>query len=263
MADRRRIAWQERGRRGIALLAVLFGLAIISVLIAASLGRTAAHVMVLKQATAGLEADALHQGALTVAGVWIAEQDIEGAVRTTVSIDGRPVEVHAQDVTGLIDLGSGDVELVMQLITALAEQPAVDAQARLEALRSAKEPIQSVGELLRLGLVGYQDYAAVAPLMTVFSGRAGVDLSQAPELLRGVLGDGGQDGSNRLRRGRRMQVILEARSRSSGAVVAISGGAEAGVRVEAIERWRLLNLPPNGWQIEDQTTDPVKFASAH
>ena len=237
MADRWRIAWRERGRRGIALLAVLFGLAIISVLIAASLGRTAAHVMVLKQATAGLEADALHQGALTVAGVWIAEQDFEGAGRTTVSIDGRPVEVHAQDVTGLIDLGTGDVELVMQLITSLAEQPAADTQARLEALRSTKAQIQSVRELLRLGLVGYQDYAAIAPLMTVFSGRAGVDLSRAPERLRSALGDGG-DGpasSNRLRRGRRLQVILEARFRRSGAVVAISGGAEAGVRVEAVE----------------------------
>ena len=178
----------------------------------------------------------LHQGALTVAGVWIAEQDIEGAVQTTVAIDGRPVEVHAQDVNGLVDLGSGDVELATQLITALAQQPAADTQARLEALRSTKAQIQSVGELLRLGLVGYQDYAAIGPLMTVFSGRANVDLDLAPDLLRSVLGDGGQSSSNRLRRGRRLQVVLETRSRRSAAVVAISGGAEMGVRVESIVR---------------------------
>ena len=216
---------------------MLFGLAIISVLIAASLGRTAAHVMVLKQAAAGLEADALHQGALTVAGVWIAEQDdLDGSAVRTFSIGSEPVDVRIQDVAGLVDLGAGNIEMVKRVISALSDDSDPQALARLEGLRASKARLQSVGELLRLRLVGYPDYATIAPLMTVFSGRAGVNLSQAPERLRSVMGEGGgRSSSNRLRRGRRLQVVIGSGGRRMGATLAVSGGAVTGARLEAID----------------------------
>lgn len=119
----------------------------------------------------------------------------------------------------------------------MAQRPAADLEARIAALRSSKEQIQTVGELLRLELVTYADYAVVAPLMTVFSGRTAIDLNRAPDLLRRTLeaSDGSQNSSNRLRRGQRMHVSVESLSKKTGATIAISGGASAAVQLEAIE----------------------------
>ena len=182
----------ERDRsRGFALLTVLFGLAIVTVLVSASLSRTIAHVQITKAATQELEARTRFEGAIEIAGRMVAESG--GRLMqepVIIEIGGEELRVGIRDVHSLVDVNTAREDVLAALFDRLGEDGAVIAE-RIVAARVPGRPWTSPKELVRLGVVGPRLYERVERELTVWSGRVEPEeTSRAARLVAVILDSG-------------------------------------------------------------------------
>ena len=158
-------------QRGFALLTVLFGLAIVTVLISASLSRTIAHVQITKAATKELEARARFEGAVEIAGRMLAESGgVMPQEPVSIEIGGESMTVEIRDVHSLVDVNTAREDVLAALFDGHGEDGAAIAK-QIVAKRVPARSWTSPEELVRLGVVSPRVYQQAQKKMTVWSGK--------------------------------------------------------------------------------------------
>ncbi|WP_213877901.1 type II secretion system protein GspK [Pseudomonas sp. dw_358] len=181
--------------RGVALLLVLWLLALLSVLLAA----LAATVQLqLHQAQwLGGQTQALLAAEGGIDQAVIALQARDPAARWAA--DGQPhiarlgdagLVVRVRSERGKLDLNSAPLSAVRRLLQSAGASPqAAEAISRaLEQQRNGPAPVRTVEALRALPGMSFELYRAMAPLVTVWSGEAQPDPSLAPPQLARALG---------------------------------------------------------------------------
>lgn len=232
------MAAESSGRQstGFALLSVLWGVAILSLIAVAVLTATALSWKLQKNITSEATAYAIAEAGIMRACLALLDERVaqrwraDGASRHFIYA-GHNVEVTIQDELGLIDLNAVGFDLLLHLF--LSGGAATDAANKLANnvidWRSApglhqlggnnfsspdrywsrrNAPFQSIDELLLVPGMTSELYETVAPLLTVFSQKAHVDPSVAPPAVLAVLP--GMDKA-------RIADVLALRARSDGA----------------------------------------------
>jgi general secretion pathway protein K len=211
-----------RGRRGIALISVLWVLVLLS-LIAASFSRTTrTEVEFARNLVDNAKAEALADAAVYRAIIGVSEplesdKWLANGTAYELSFPGGEVTVTIQDEVGKIDLNEGQDSLLQGLFTLAGVESIVswglvdsivdfrDTDDLTEAKgaedkdyeaaglpHGAKDaPFESVEELRQVMGMTYDIYEKVAPLLTVHSKRPGFNPNYAPrEVLLALPGVG-------------------------------------------------------------------------
>ncbi|GAB4576084.1 MAG: hypothetical protein Tsb008_18800 [Rhodothalassiaceae bacterium] len=210
-----------QGERGIALVLVLWVLALLSLIIASFLAITKSETDLAQSQIARAEASALADGGVHWAVARLAERTFVDSERdggSAVPIDGSPFEaslpggtvlIRVYDVSGLIDLNAADAELLRGLFIALGTEPveasrlaarvvdyrdtddrplpggAEEAEYRAAGLPWGPRngPFQREDELRQVVGMPASLASALDPYVTVSSGSRGIDPEMAPEMV--------------------------------------------------------------------------------
>ena len=186
--------------RGLALVSVLWGVAILSLIAAAMLSAsvTSAHLgrNAWSAARAGSLADAgVNRAILSLLDVRAAHQPRVDGTRATLNFDGVPVRVWIQDETGKINLNFASQDLLQSLfVSAGMERSEAGALAdRIVARRgpdgglSGHIAFRSLDELLAVPGMSPAWFARVAPALTVYGRSGTINQQVAPrEALRAL-----------------------------------------------------------------------------
>ena len=210
-AEAAHMLWRQRG---LALIAVLWIVAALSVLVTA-LG----HTVRQKAQAVGLTRHGVLAQALGDAAVHVALQRLaalprppDGLVEDIVSHDGAEVLVSVRPLDGLIDLNNASVELLSQALHVGAEMPVAQADLLAQDLVDwRRQPtagggvarFESPEDLLLVPGLKYAVYARIRSMVTTdLAGDGRVNpMAASPEVLR-VLARGDQAGVQRILSGR-------------------------------------------------------------
>lgn len=169
--------WQlDYRQRGVALVAVLWVVAALSILVAGLVQTQREEIRTASSTRARLRGEALGQGAIhiVVQGL-LAETERRGRLaRLQVDYQGAQVQVEMQPLNGLVDLNLAPAPLLAALFTvngglepAAAERIAASVVALREARPAGPPPrFQAPEELLSVEGVDYDLYARLAHLVT-------------------------------------------------------------------------------------------------
>ena len=183
-AVHRRVVHRRAARRGgFALVAVLLGLAVISVLMAAAASRNLAGALDARTERALVERAAL-RGAASDLILALGASEILREQPLTAQIGGEAVAIRLLDVAGLVDLNAADPALLGAVLAELGAPPG--ALARVEARRRAGG-IVDAAQLARVAGLPEDRLGALAEVVTVRSGRAGLSPEHVPSGLREML----------------------------------------------------------------------------
>jgi general secretion pathway protein K len=183
-----------RGQRGLALVSVLWGIAILSLIAAAMLSAslTSAQIdrNVWNATRAGAVADAVINRAI------LELMDERGQPRTdgkpaTVMFDGVPVRLWIQDEGGKINLNLADKSLLRNLFASagVAQDEAGILADRIVAMRTPAGPFpfRAVDDLLAIPGITPALFRRVAPALTVYGRSGAINPAVAPrEVLRAL-----------------------------------------------------------------------------
>ncbi|SMR83573.1 hypothetical protein SAMN04488030_0050 [Aliiroseovarius halocynthiae] len=163
---------RHHGRRGFALIAVLFGLATLTTLYAVTAARVVAARTGLATeemlvGRAGKSADILR-----LAAGWLAEPDRDLSQGFTITLGGQVLRVTAVDVGGQIDLNTARPELLERAAAQFGID--ADALAKFRQWRRAPNRVQRVEDLYRVSGIDRETTHAMRLAFTVYSGRRGV-----------------------------------------------------------------------------------------
>jgi general secretion pathway protein K len=211
------------GSRGIALIAVLWFVVLLSLVATAFLSVTRNGIREAEGVLDRARAEQLADSGIELGIMLLLEPAHHPGLRTDGGVrmvdDGGRVAVSIQDVGGCIDLNEAEEPLLRALFLSAGlpeERAAALADAvvdwrdadgeRLAAGAEAADyqraglphgpanrPFYAVSELRQVIGVDRAIYAAVAPSLTVFSGSPDVDASVAPPLVRTALQAAGID----------------------------------------------------------------------
>lgn len=171
----------RRGRmqRGVALVAVLWVVAALSILVTGLVQTQREEIRAASSAHIRQQADAIGQGAieLVVQGMVMQPAAHARLARTRVSYDGVDMVVEAQPLAGLVDLNLAPAPLLAALFTVnggvdkgTADRLAASLVAMREVRPAAPAPrFQAPEELLGVEGVDYDLYARLAHLVTTDS----------------------------------------------------------------------------------------------
>lgn len=184
-------------QRGLALVSVLWGVAILSLIAAAMLSAsvTSAHLdrNGWNAARAGSVADeAVNQAILSLLDARPSRQPRVDAAPATLAIGGVPVRLWIQDESGKINLNFAPKELLQSLLASagLENSDAGALADRIVARRPATDArlaFRSVDELLTVPGVSGTLYARIAPALTVYGKGSAINEQVAPrEALRAL-----------------------------------------------------------------------------
>ncbi len=212
---------RERSQRGVILVGVMWGVVLIAVIAGSFVHGTGTEVRIVINGLAAAQARALADG-----GVYLAIADLlesrgnrrrlwDGASRSARFETGT-VTYTIQDEGGKVDLNTG-VEGLFAVVFRTAGIDAREAKALEDAIldwrdadrvrrptgaedqdyvaagksvHPANGPFVTVDELRNVLGITDQTFRAVAPALTVYSGRRGVDPAVAPRaVLRALLAD--------------------------------------------------------------------------
>lgn len=202
----------RRGQpRGLALVTVLWGLAILSLIAGIMLASARFSTGAARYASRAAEADAIADAAVARAVLGILDRRLDRRWRVdgtaqTVDILGVPVEIAVQDEYGRIDLNQADGSLLQRLFEN-AGLGLTDAQALADKVQDWRGsgfgkhlngataddyraaglqylprsgPFQSVEELkLVIGMTP-EIYAQVEPALTVYTAKQAINTASAP-----------------------------------------------------------------------------------
>jgi len=215
------VSWRRQA--GVAILAVLWGTALLIALILGAVAMVRSQVAAVDVSTRGAQARALAEAGVqrAVAELTLVRETerwrADGTPHELLLADGR-IEVSIQDASGLIDINTASEELLRGLIgivgpggqegSALADaildwrdidnvrrpHGAEDGDYRQAALAhgAGDGPFDSVEQLRQVMGMNAEIYDRMSPWVTVYSGSTGVNPRLAPEpVLRSVPGLGG------------------------------------------------------------------------
>ena len=182
-------------QRGVALLLVLWVLAVLSTLLAAL-----AATVQLQHRQARWQADYTQALFAAQAGLGLAVMALQARdPRARWVADGQPHATHfgatelavsVRSERGKLDLNAAPVGDLRRLLLACGASPAISqtvAQA-LQRQRNGDTPLRTLEEFRELDGVSLALYRQVAPLLTVWSGQAQPDPALAPAALAKALG---------------------------------------------------------------------------
>lgn len=210
-ADRRR---PPRRSRGVALIAVLWVVLLLSIIAGSLLLLTRSDLRLSRNLILSSRAEALAEGGVDLAVLGLLDQNPD----TRWVADGRPYRVETefgilyvsvQDETGLIDLNAAPPDLLSGVFVSVgvdADQavtladriadwrdedddphPSGAEQADYDAagldVRVGNTDFLTPDEIQRIPGVTSELYALVAPALTVYSRRPGVNPASAPKLV--------------------------------------------------------------------------------
>ncbi|HEY4941224.1 MAG TPA: type II secretion system protein GspK [Rhizomicrobium sp.] len=187
-------------QRGLALVSVLWGVAILSLIAAAMLSAsvTSAHLdrNGWNAARAGSVADeAVNHAILSLLDARASRQPRVDAAPVTLAIGGVPVRLWIQDESGKINLNFAPKELLQSLFASAGLESSVAGALadRIVARRPATDgtgprlAFRSVDELLTVPGVSGALYARIAPALTVYGKDSAINEQVAPrEALRAL-----------------------------------------------------------------------------
>jgi general secretion pathway protein K len=217
---------EARAQRGFVLLIVLSTLGLLSVVVVSFTQVARTHVKVAAAVSESARAEALADAGVNIAILELvaarekeppARRFLLNATPLTCSMgnDGS-VKISVQDEAGKVDLNIGSEPLLRALIFGLGGgEAAVDAildyrdeddrrrasgAERAEYLAAGRPggprngPFLAVEELASVLGLTQADVDRLSPMVTIYSGLAGVDTSVAPPLVLGVVARGIQQG---------------------------------------------------------------------
>ncbi len=190
----------RRRERGLALVSVLWGVSILSLIAAAMLTAALTQARVARNAEDAAQADGLADGAVQLAVLSLLDDRPDRQPR----IDGVPgivrwagarVRVAIQDEGGLININFADKETLSRLLqSAGSERGAADDLAeRIVARRTgqpspASLPFETLDQLLQIRGMNEALFNRIAPALTVYGG-GNVDPETAPPAVLRALPD--------------------------------------------------------------------------
>jgi general secretion pathway protein K len=201
-----------RSQRGVALVAVLWVVAALSILVTGLVQTQREEIRTASSSRLRLQADALGQGAINLAVQMLladsgGPQQRERLTRTSIAYAGVAMQVEIEPLTGLVDLNLAPAPLLAALFTfggavdaAVAERLAAAVVAAREARPAGPPPrFQAPEELLGVAGVDYDLYARLAHLLTTDSRGSGrINPLAAPPGVLLILAGGDQAVASRV-----------------------------------------------------------------
>lgn len=200
------------GQRGMALIAVLWLVAALSIMVTGISGVVRQESRMQTLARQKLEAQALGDAALMLVLQQLVTppQPVRQWTETTVNFNGTAIAVSIMPLSGLININSASIQLLTALLTiggglpdGQAQQIAiniVDTRERRASDGRSAERFEAIEDLMRVPGIDYDLYARLAPLVTAdsSSGGSGVDPMAAPPEVLLILAGGNQAVAERI-----------------------------------------------------------------
>ena len=192
------------GQSGVALLVVLWTIALLSLLVGSS--SRAARV---DARAAGLNGREVQAAVIAESGIWAAvsamlASEQERPASYTFSVGGGSAEVRVQPVSARVNVNATDVSTLTSLLegSALTATERSDVAQRIVDWRDAaaergddrakNAPFYTVDELRQVPGMDDTTFRGIAPFLTIFGADAGPDLRFASEELARTLGAAAQ-----------------------------------------------------------------------
>lgn len=183
--------------RGIALIAVLWVVAIMSVITVGLVQAVRSEVRIVSLDRQRVQAQALGEAAIALAAQQIMqvqqEQTDRGIFQIPIVFDGHTITVQAQPLAGLIAVRSAPNLVLAPLLQhagGLSEGQAMELADRIVLWRTSPTAVGALRgldapeDLLQVPGMHYDLYARVAPFVTTSERGSGLDLRAAsPQLL--------------------------------------------------------------------------------
>lgn len=189
-------------RNGIALIAVLWIVAALSIIATGITGALRQESRTMAKARQEVEAQALGDGAIQIAlqAVIASNQPIRGMEQTEVTYRGAVMQVQVMPLNGLIDINAAGLPLLERLFTVAGGVPPDAAQALAQSVvqmrgqrdaRGAPQRFEAEEDLLRVPGIEYDLYARLSTLLTAdVRGSGRVNPMAAPVEVLAVLAGG-------------------------------------------------------------------------
>ncbi|MDD2545114.1 MAG: type II secretion system protein GspK [Burkholderiaceae bacterium] len=189
-------------RRGVALIAVLWIVAALSIIVTGVVYAVRGELRQVSVARQAVEAVALGEAAITLVlqDMRAAPQRSAALARVDTVFANRSIPVEVMPLTGLIDVSSASEALLAQLYRVAGGLPQAQAQALAAATLETRNQrdgrgrplgFEAVQDLVRVPGMAYDLYARLLPLITAESQGAGqVNALAAPADVLTVLANG-------------------------------------------------------------------------
>ena len=182
----------RRRQRGLALVSVLWAIAILSLIAAAMLTASVTSARIGRNVwdatRAGAVADAVvNRAILSLMDERTKRQPRVDGVPADMVYDGMHVRMWVQDESGEININTAEKALLQALFTAqgLGDAAASALADAVIARRSPQAPYQATDDLLSVPGMSRTLFGRIAPLITVYGHAGSVNVEVAPrEVLR-------------------------------------------------------------------------------
>ena len=203
---------QAGRQQGMALIAVLWIVAALSIMVSGVSGSVRQESRVQSIARQKLEAQALGDAALMIVLQQLVAppQPVRQWTQTNAIFNGATIPVDVMPLSGLININSASLPLLSALLTiggGLPEGAAQQIAMNILDVRERRSPdgrlperFESTEDLMQVPGIDYDLYARLAPLITADSafGGAGVDPMAAPPDVLQILAGGNQAVADRI-----------------------------------------------------------------
>lgn len=174
----------SKRRAGLALPAVLWTLAALSLLLGGMVRFARVETQLSATLLARQRADAYLQAGITYA-VAALEQDPRltnsPPLQTQIVLDEQAIGIEIVNVAGLVDINFASEALLLQLLQVSLGWSAERAQALVQARQARPQPAYvALADLRRAAAFTEQEWQLLQPLVTVHAGRSGVNVLLAP-----------------------------------------------------------------------------------
>lgn len=194
---------QQAARRGIALVAVLWIVAALSIAVTGIVHTMRSETRAVAAARRLLQAQAAGEAAIAIAlqGMTAPQGGPRPAWRRVqIPYDGQQIAVEASTLNGLVDINRASPELLTLLYGVAGglkgQAAAALAQATIQARQqpdAAGQPLRfdAIEDMMRVPGIDYDLYARLRPLVTADARGSGkVNAQAAPQALLSVLAEG-------------------------------------------------------------------------
>ena len=207
---RRRPHGSRIGQGGVALVAVLWIVAALSILVTGMVQAQRDEIRLVTSARQTVEGSALGNAAVQLALQQLvsADEPLGRLKRVDVQFAGHVIPVEVMPLTGLIDINRAPAPLLTALFTVAGGVDAAQAAELSKAVEAARAPsptsrgearFQAVEDLLQVPGVDFALYAKLSSLVTTDSlGRGRVNAMAAPEKVLLVLAEGATERAARI-----------------------------------------------------------------